>query len=115
MDMTQLEASGGERQPGQARPGEPQHSEPQHSEPQPGEPQPGEPQPGEPQPGGLTLDAARFFAARLAASWVPGYLTGRGFGEQALRPWTVGYAPAGWRALIAYLRGLGYGYAVIQA
>ena len=61
----------------------------------------GEPQPpsGEPQPGGLTLAAARFFAARLAASWVPGYLAGRGFGEQALRPWTVGYAPAAWHAL----------------
>ena len=27
----------------------------------------------------------------------------------------MGYAPAGWRALIAYLRGLGYGDAVIQA
>jgi DNA primase len=98
--MTQLEAQAGERQPGKAHPGEPR---------------PGEPRPGEPRPGGLTLDAARFFAARLAASWVPAYLAGRGFGEQALRPWTVGYAPAGWRALVAYLRDLGYGDAVIQA
>jgi len=82
---------------------------------QPGEPWPGEPWPGEPQPGGLTLAAARFFAARLAASWVPAYLAGRGFGEQALRPWTVGYAPAGWRALTDCLRDLGYGDAAIQA
>jgi len=98
--MTQLKAQAGERQPGKGRPGEPQ---------------PGEPQPGEPRPGGLTLDAARFFAARLAASWVPAYLAGRGFGAPALRPWTVGYAPAGWRALVAYLRDLGYDDAVIQA
>ena len=66
-------------------------------------------------PGGLTLAAARFFAARMAGSWVPAYLAGRGFGEQALRPWTVGYAPAGWRVLTAYLRDLGYGDAAIQA
>ena len=71
--------------------------------------------PGEPQPGGLTLAAARFFAARLTASWVPAYLAGRGFGDQALRAWTVGYAPAGWRLLTAHLRELGYGDAAIQA
>src|SRR5258707_3754587 len=98
--MTQLEAQPGEPQPGDA---------------QPGDAQPGDAQPGVPRPGGLTLDAARFCAACLAASWVPAYLAGRGFGEQALRPWTVGYAPAGWRALIAHLRDLGYGDAVIQA
>ena len=103
--MTQLETQAGERQPGKACP----------VEPQPVEPRPVEPRPVEPQPGGLTLDAARFFAARLSASWVPAYLAGRGFGAPALRPWTVGYAPAGWRALIAYLRDLGYGDAVIQA
>jgi len=79
------------------------------------EARPGEPQPGEPQPGDLTLAAARFFAARLTASWVPAYLAGRGFGEQALRAWTVGYAPAGWRLLTAHLRELGYGDAAIQA
>jgi len=84
-------------------------------EPQPGEPQPGEQESGEPQPGGLTLAAARFFAARLAASWVPGYLAGRGFGDQALRPWTVGYAPAGWHALATHLRDIGYPDAAIQA
>jgi DNA primase len=80
-----------------------------------GELQPGRPEPGEPQPGGLTLAAARFFAARLAASWVPGYLAGRGFGDQALRSWTVGYAPAGWHALATHLRDLGYPAAAIQA
>ena len=74
-----------------------------------------EPRPGESQPGGLTLAAARFFAARMAGSWVPAYLAGRGFGEQALRPWTVGYAPAGWCALAAHLRDLGYPDAAIQA
>jgi len=75
----------------------------------------GEPRPGEPQPGGLTLAAARFFAARLAASWVPGYLAGRGFGERALRPWTVVYAPAAWHALADCLRDLGYGDAAIAS
>ena len=84
-------------------------------EAQPAEPHPGEPQLGEPLPGGLTLAAARFFAARLAGSWVPAYLAGRGFGEQALRAWTVGYAPAGWRVLTVHLRDLGYGDAAIQA
>src|SRR5436190_16706183 len=98
--MTQLKA-----QPGEPRPGDPG----------PGELQRGEPLPGEPLPGGLTLAAARFFAARLPGSWVPAYLAGRGFGEQALRPWTVGYAPAGWRALTDCLRDLGYGDAAIQA
>ncbi len=75
----------------------------------------GEPQSGVSQPGGLTLAGARFFAAQLAASWVPGYLAGRGFGEQMLRRWTVGYAPAGWHALADFLRGLGYSDAAIQA
>src|SRR5690242_9266159 len=75
----------------------------------------GQPPSGEPEPGGLTLAAARFFAARLASSWVPGYLAGRGFGEQALRAWTVGYAPAGWHALASHLRDLGYPDAAIQA
>src|SRR6478609_2510856 len=93
----------------------PREPQPRPGQPRPGEPRPGEPLPGEPLPGGLTLAAARFFAARMAGSWVPAYLAGRGFGEQALRPWTVGYAPAGWRVLTAYLRSLGYGDAAIQA
>jgi DNA primase len=82
---------------------------------QPGKPRPGDPLPGEPLAGGLTLAAARFFAARLAGSWVPAYLAGRGFGERVLRPWTVGYAPAGWRVLTVHLRDLGYGDTAIQA
>jgi DNA primase len=77
--------------------------------------QPGELQPGGSWTGGLTLAAARFFAAGLAASWVPGYLAGRGFGDRALRPWTVGYAPAGWHVLADCLRDLGYPDAAIVA
>jgi DNA primase len=98
--MAQLQARAGELRPGQL---------------EPGQLEPGQPEPGEPQPGGLTLAAARFFASRLAASWVPGYLAGRGFGDQALRPWTVGYAPAGWHALATHLRDLGYPDAAIQS
>jgi DNA primase len=98
--MAQLEVRAGELLPRQR---------------QPGEPLSGEAPPGQPRPGELTLAAARFFAARLAASWVPAYLAGRGFGEQTLRPWTVGYAPAAWRALTTHLRELGYGDAVILA
>ena len=75
----------------------------------------GEPQPGGSRTGELTLAAARFFAARLAVSWVPGYLAGRGFGEEILRPWTVGYAPAGWRTLATHLRDLGYPDTAIEA
>ena len=108
--MTQLDAH-----PSEPHPSEPWPGEPLPGEPLPGGPLPGGPFPGGPLPGGLTLAAARFFAARLAGSWVPAYLTGRGFGEQALRPWTVGYAPAGWRVLTAHLRDLGYGDAAIQA
>jgi DNA primase len=103
--MTQLKAQPGQLQPGQPQPGQPQ----------PGQPRPGGPPASEPLPGGLTLAAARFFAARLAGSWVPAYLAGRGFGEQALRLWTVGYAPAGWRVLTVHLRDLGYGDTAIQA
>src|SRR4029077_12539606 len=103
IDMTHLDAQPSERHPGEPLPGTRWPREPP-----PGEPWPGEPWPGGPLPCGLTLAAARFFAARMAGSWVPAYLAGRGFGEQALRPWTVGYAPAGWRVLTAYLRDLGY-------
>ena len=92
-----------------------QPNEPRPREPHPGQPLPGGPIPGEPLPGGLTLAAARFFAARLAGSWVPAYLAGRGFGGPALEPWTVGYAPAGWHALATHLRDLGYPDAAIQS
>src|SRR5437764_5812430 len=103
--MTQLKAQPSEPHPGAPLPGQPL----------PAGSRPGEPILGEPIPGGLTLAAARFFATRLVGSWVPAYLAGRGFGEQPLRPWTVGYAPAGWRVLTTHLRDLGYGDAAIQA
>src|SRR5204862_6051198 len=115
IDMPQLEPQPSELPPGQPFPGQPLPGRPLRGGPLPGGPLPGGPLPGGPLSGGLTLAAARFFAARLACSWVPAYLAGRGFGEQALRPWTVGYAPAGWRVLTAYLRDLGYGDAAIQA
>jgi len=79
--------------------------------PQPCDP----PEPGPEELSGLTLAAARFFAARLAGSWVPGYLARRGFGEQAWRGWTVGYAPAAWTALARHLRDLGYADGAIVA
>ena len=118
--MTHLDAQPSEPHPGEPHPrellpGKPWPGEPPPAEPWPSGPLAAGPFPAGPLPGGLTLAAARFFAARMAGSWVPAYLAGRGFGEQALRPWTVGYAPAGWRVLTAYLRSLGYGDAAIQA
>ncbi len=63
----------------------------------------------------LTAEAARFFAAAVDDSWVPGYLAGRGFGPEIWRPWAIGYAPAGWSALTDHLRGLGFSAPVIEA
>jgi DNA primase len=59
--------------------------------------------------------AARFFCERLASSWVPGYLSSRGFGTATQHHWEAGYAPGGWDTLIRHLRALGYPAAVIQA
>jgi len=59
--------------------------------------------------------AARFFGGRLEGSWVPGYLTGRGFGPIVQRRWQVGYAPPGPDTLTRHLRALGYPDAVIEA
>jgi DNA primase len=59
--------------------------------------------------------AAQFFRGRLAASWVPGYLTRRGFGAATQRDWQAGYAPGGWDVLTRHLRALGYPATVIQA
>jgi hypothetical protein len=124
--MTQLEA---------------QPSEPHPRELHPREPHPGEPLPGKPWPWRTTArrtapwrshwPAGCFPAGRCPAGsrWPrpvssrPGWPAAgfpptwpdRGFGEQVLRPWTVGYAPAGWRVLTAHLRDLGYGDAAIQA
>ncbi|TMQ90191.1 hypothetical protein ETD83_36530 [Actinomadura soli] len=58
---------------------------------------------------GVMADAQRFFRARLAASWVPAYLAGRGFPPGVQRHWQIGYAPAGPHALTDHLRTLGHG------
>ena len=59
--------------------------------------------------------AARFFRSRLPGSWVPGYLTARGFGAAVQQRWQAGYAPAGWDALTRHLRGAGYPDRLIEA
>jgi DNA primase len=59
--------------------------------------------------------AARFFRERLADSWVPDYLAGRGLGSDVLERWQVGYAPAARDALIRRLRRNGYSDQVILA
>ena len=59
--------------------------------------------------------AARFFRSRLPSSWVPGYLTARGFGPPVQQRWQAGYAPAGWDALTRYLRDAGYPDQLIEA
>ncbi|MGP4026675.1 toprim domain-containing protein [Actinomadura sp. 3N407] len=58
---------------------------------------------------GIMPDAHRFFRARLAESWVPRYLAGRGFPAGVQRRWRIGYAPDGARALTGHLRTLGHG------
>ena len=62
----------------------------------------------------VLADAQRFYTAQLAGSWVPGYLTGRGL-RGAAEQWDIGYAPGGWTALTAHLRGLGHHGAAIEA
>ncbi|MEU8797955.1 toprim domain-containing protein [Spirillospora sp. NPDC048819] len=62
---------------------------------------------------GIMPDAHRFFRARLAESWVPGYLAGRGFPAGVQRRWRIGYAPddarSDARSLTGHLRTLGHG------
>jgi DNA primase catalytic core len=73
---------------------------------------------GEEVPRGLaavTEAAARFFTARMAASWAPAYLAGRGFGKQAWRRWGIGYAPATWTGLTGHLRSVGFADEQIRA
>lgn len=55
-------------------------------------------------------DAGRFFQSKLANSWVPEYLAGRGLDAVLLptSPWKVGYAPKSWNALTRYLQSLGH-------
>jgi hypothetical protein len=120
--MTQLEAQQANPAPVNSIPANPTPAN-TASKPHPGEPLPGEHCP-RPFPASRfrasrsgRAHAGRgpfFFAARLAGSWVPAYLAGRGFGEQVLRPWTVGYAPAGWRVLTAHLRDLATATQTIQ-
>jgi DNA primase len=62
------------------------------------------------------LEAARrFFVERMDGSWVPGYLAGRGFGDEVQQRWGIGYAPGEWTALTDYLWKLGYGDDEIEA
>jgi DNA primase len=60
-------------------------------------------------------DAARFFRERLTGSWVPDYLTARGFGPDVLARWQAGYAPAGWSELTDQLHRLGHRHEVTEA
>ncbi|QXJ24333.1 toprim domain-containing protein [Actinomadura graeca] len=62
----------------------------------------------DPSAGGVMAAAHRFFRARLAGSWVPAYLAGRGFPRGAQRRWRIGWAPPGPAALTGHLRGLGH-------
>jgi DNA primase len=52
--------------------------------------------------------AHTFFRERLAESWVPEYLTARGFGPEVQARWGIGYSPANGHALTNHLRGLGH-------
>lgn len=62
----------------------------------------------------VQLAVARFFAAQRQGSWVPGYLTGRGFSEAVQQRWGIGYVPASWTALVSHLRELGHGEDVLE-
>ena len=59
--------------------------------------------------------AAQFFRSQLPGSWVPAYLTARGFGAAVQERWQIGYAPAGWDTLTSYLRRAGYPDRLIEA
>ncbi|MGH3217937.1 MAG: toprim domain-containing protein [Streptosporangiaceae bacterium] len=59
--------------------------------------------------------AAQFFRTQLPGSWVPGYLSARGFGTSVQQRWQIGYAPAGWDTLTRHLRGAGYPDQLIEA
>jgi len=59
--------------------------------------------------------AANFFRGQLPGSWVPGYLTGRGFAPAVQQRWQAGYAPAGWDGLTRHLRTAGYPDSLTEA
>ena len=52
--------------------------------------------------GRVLLDAEQFYVGHLKRSWVPGYLVARGLHPVAVAQWHIGYAPAGWTALIRH-------------
>ncbi|MBI2673792.1 MAG: DNA primase [Candidatus Zambryskibacteria bacterium] len=54
-------------------------------------------------------EAAEFFEKELAGNQsARSYITSRGLSAETIKDWRIGYAPAEWRALIEYLKGLGY-------
>jgi DNA primase len=59
--------------------------------------------------------AQAFFRDRLAGSWVPSYLAGRGIGPGGQDLWQAGHAPASWDALTRHLRSLGYPDPLLEA
>ena len=59
--------------------------------------------------------AAQFFRSHMPGSWVPGYLSARGFGTVVQQRWQIGYAPAGWDTLTCHLRAAGYPDRLIEA
>lgn len=64
--------------------------------------------------GQLNEAAHAFFRRSLPGSWVPGYLTGRGLGEDLQQLWQTGYAPASWDALTLHLRAEGFCDSLIE-
>jgi DNA primase len=60
-------------------------------------------------------DAELFYLSQAGGSWVPGYLAARGLGELTMTQWRIGYAPAGWTALLDHLRGQGHDDTSIEA
>jgi DNA primase len=59
--------------------------------------------------------AQSFFESRMPGSWVPGYLTARGLGDDIQRLWKAGHAPASWDALTSRLRTLGFPDSLLEA
>ena len=66
-------------------------------------------------PARILTDAGRFFVSRAPGSWVPEYLTERGFGAAVQEQWRIGHAPDGWTSLTSHLKELSYGDREIEA
>ncbi|MCG5218117.1 toprim domain-containing protein [Streptosporangium soli] len=60
-------------------------------------------------------EAERFYLSRRPGSWVPDYLTARGFDEAVQHDWRIGYAPNRWTDLTDHLRGLGFPDSAIKS